>query len=151
MYSRASSPSLTTWTRSEARRWSNASSVNSASNALSSTRRTSADCPDTITHPNREIERGSHTCLGLRPDVAAVPADDALDDRQPSARSRKFVVGMETFEHPEELVQVAHVEPDAVVSYVVDRPIPAAAAERADLDPRSEERRVGNGWPGRST
>jgi len=49
-----------------------------------------------------------------------VPLQDPLHDRQADAGARIFAGFVQTLEDPEQLVDVLHIEADAVVAHVVD-------------------------------
>src|SRR5712691_4345641 len=79
----------------------------------------------------REVERGALARLGIGPDAAAVPVDDALDRRQPDPGALILVARVQALESAKELVGVRHVEAGAVVAHIENRaPI---VAETADL------------------
>src|SRR5881394_4631177 len=81
-----------------------------------------------------EEERGAAVHFAVRPDAAAVPLDDALRQGQPHAGALEFVRPMEPLKHAEQLVGIAHVEPDAVIAHEVDDRL--SLASRSDLDLR---------------
>src|SRR6266542_465418 len=137
--SRASAPSRTTCVWFARWLFRNACSVSSMSFGLSSTSRISMG--PRITGSliggltlETEQERRPHVGLGFRPHPPAVPIDDSLDDGK--ADPGPFVVlrSVHPLEHPEQLVGVAHVEPDAVVLDEVHAM--ALQLPRPDLDHR---------------
>ena len=69
---------------------------------------------------------------GFRPDLAAVPLDDALNDSQTYSRPLVVLGPMQTLEDAEEFVSVAHVEANAVVLDEID--VSAVVALAADFD-----------------
>src|SRR2546421_12683881 len=66
----------------------------------------------------REVEGGAAVRGALGPHLAAVPAHDALHDREPHAGAFVFLGGMEALEYAKQPVGVAHVEAHAVVAHV---------------------------------
>src|SRR5712664_3783132 len=78
----------------------------------------------------REVERCALARLGIGPDPAAVPVDDALDRRQPDPGALILVARVQALESAEELVGVRHVEAGAVVAHIEHRaPVVAEAAD----------------------
>src|SRR6267143_1088775 len=78
----------------------------------------------------REVERGALAGLGIGPDAAAVPVDDALDRRQPDPRALILVARVQALKSAEQLVGVRHVEAGAVVAHIEHRaPVVAQAAD----------------------
>ena len=67
----------------------------------------------------RKTENRASPHFALRPDAPPVTLDDASDRRQPDARAREFLLGMETFEGLKEPVGRGHIETRAIVSDVV--------------------------------
>src|SRR4051812_46399626 len=81
---------------------------------------------------HREVERRTTSRLGLGADLAAVPAYDPLDDREPDAVAFELRGGMQPLKGDEQLVRVLRVESGAVVAY--EKCLLPAAIEPADLD-----------------
>src|SRR5947209_1089661 len=114
-----------------------ARSVNSASSGLSSTSRTSMSSAMTSgdspcgRRGQREMEDGAALLAALGPDASTVARDDAPGEREAHADAGKFVRAMQPVEHAEELLDIGHVEPHAVVPHVVhDFAVTRVAADR---------------------
>src|SRR5436190_141700 len=69
----------------------------------------------------REVEHRAVVDLRLRPDRAAVAADDALHGREADAGAGKFFGRMQPLKRAKELVGVGHVEAGAVVADEIHR------------------------------
>jgi hypothetical protein len=63
----------------------------------------------------REIDRRSFPEFTLRPNPAAVPADDSFDNSEPDSHSLKLFFGMETQKRQKHLFYISWIEPSAVV------------------------------------
>src|SRR5581483_8570192 len=129
--SMASTPSRATWIVLARLAILKACSVSLMSLGLSSTSRMSVRSLGMSGSPHCEIERGAAIDSSFDPDSPAVAGDDALHDRQADAGAFKILRAMQPLEHPEQLVDVLHVEADAVVADEED--LLAAAVLRADL------------------
>src|SRR5438046_434319 len=111
MKSSASAPSATTCSRPGSPACANACLKSSASSALSSTNRISAVSSGMSSSLSEgEEKRRALFRLGLGPDAATVPVDDALHDGQADARALKFVGPMQPLKHSEKLSGILHVE-----------------------------------------
>src|SRR2546427_11833582 len=82
-----------------------------------------------------EIERGALIHFPFRPDPAAVPLHDPLDDREAHAGAVELLSTVQPLEYPEQFVRVPRVKSRAVVLYVIRR-LPAIRSG-ADFDPRA--------------
>src|SRR5439155_19198744 len=87
-----------------------------------------------------EIKRRAFARLRLGPDPAAMSVDDALHGGQTQTVPDKLLRAMETMEHAEEFVLVAHVKADAVVAHEIDNAFLGLA--RADADKGGSARRA---------
>src|SRR5882672_5774556 len=67
--------------------------------------------------PQGEVENGAVAHLALGPDAPAVTVDDALHRREPDPGSRVVAHRVQSLKSPEELVDIPHVEPGAVVAH----------------------------------
>src|SRR5882724_7421984 len=117
MKSRASTPSLTQ-TRLFARFFFfSARIVSSASVGLSSTSRISTFSNPVILAScrQREKEGGTFVQLGFGPHPASMAGNQPMNDGKAHPGSGKLLDPVQTLEHAEELVVIAHVEADAVV------------------------------------
>jgi hypothetical protein len=64
----------------------------------------------------RDIERGPMPNLSFGRDGAAMPLHDALDIGQTNARALELVHAVEPLKDAEELITIAHIEPDTVIT-----------------------------------
>src|SRR5579872_1015908 len=67
-----------------------------------------------------ELEGCPFAYFALRPNPAAMSLNDSLDEGEPHSRSVELFGGMQSLEHPEELVGEFHFKTHAVVFDVVD-------------------------------
>src|SRR5690606_13021081 len=96
--------------------FANARSASASSSGLSSTNKIGrALIVAILLNRYREIERGALVDLGLRPDAATVPIDNALHSRQAHAGTGEFLGIVQTLERAKQFVRVRHVETGAVV------------------------------------
>ena len=89
----------------------------------------------TRAYPTIECEEECRTApdRALSPDLPAMPADDALDGREPDPGPFEFCCRMQTLEDSEELRRMGHVETGAIVSHEIGATLVPCDA---DLDPR---------------
>src|SRR5438445_9608710 len=80
-----------------------------------------------------EVERRATIDGGLGPDPTAVPGDNAADGGQAHAGTLEFGRGVQTLEHPKQLVRVLHVEAGPVVPDQED-PL-SVPSDRCEFDP----------------
>ena len=59
---------------------------------------------------------------------------DPLDDGQADAGSRIFLGSMQALKYTKKLVDIAHIEANAIVSNVIDGAVTAARVSSSDLD-----------------
>ena len=79
----------------------------------------------------------------FRPDVPAVPVNDALNGRQSDAGTLELFGQMQALKNPEQLVRVAHVEPRAgVPDEDFDLVVLAFSGADRDLGPGSMPREL---------
>src|SRR5260221_102003 len=71
---------------------------------------------------------------GIRLNVAAVTANNALDGREPDPGALEFLIRVQALEHAEELLGIRHVEAGAVVAHEIGAA--PVAGNGADLDSR---------------
>src|SRR5690348_13395492 len=69
----------------------------------------------------REIKRGPLPRCALRPDAAAVPADDAMHGGQSDARAGKLRARVQSLECAEQFPGIGHVKTRAVVAHEISR------------------------------
>src|SRR5947207_12459727 len=79
-----------------------------------------------------EIKRGAFIEFAFRPNLAAVPMDDALDEGQAHARAFEFFLVVQPLKNAEEFVRVLRIETDAVVLVIIS--VAAGVAGAADFD-----------------
>src|SRR5688572_28270589 len=132
-YSSASAPSFTQCRRLTRLFRRSARCVISASWGLSSTSRISS-CSTIGLPRQREVKAGALANPPFGPDPPAVAAHDALHDRQPNTGPGELVGAVQALEDAEQLLDVAHIEADAVVAHPVHAFRRVLAS--ADLDAR---------------
>src|SRR5690349_19577446 len=98
-----------TWLRLNARK------VSATSSALSSTSRMALPASVMSSPLQLKEKSGAEARLRLDPDLARVPAEDALHDRQADPRPGKLALVVQALEGAEQPVCVRHVETYAVV------------------------------------
>src|SRR5205814_9086977 len=109
MPSRATAMGFIKWLRLNAR------SVSVTSSGLSSTSRMTLFESVMVLLFQVEEEGRSMSGLGVHPDLAVVPAEDALHDREADARAGKLALVVQALEGAEQPVRVGHVEAHSVV------------------------------------
>src|SRR5690606_37211347 len=65
----------------------------------------------------REVEDGPFVRFAFRPDLAAVPLENAGDGRKAYARAREVARAMQAMKRPEQFLRMRHVEAGAVVAH----------------------------------
>src|SRR5690349_727147 len=98
--------------------------VSASWSGLSSTRRMLVLCISTpieifAISVQREVKSRAFPYHAFRPHLPPVALDDALHRGQANSGSLKLLLGMQALEGCEQLVDVSHVEADAVVAHVV--------------------------------
>ena len=82
----------------------------------------------------RKAELRAFAGLGLDPDAAIMPFDDALADREAHSGTRQFAA-VQALEDPENAIVVLRIDTDAVVSHA-DRPLVVPTSRALICDPR---------------
>src|SRR6266516_1543106 len=117
----ASSPSAATTTLLPMLFDFSARRVNTTSSGLSSTSKITPLSTQVLHWGGQgEVEGGAPVRLAVRPDPAAVPAQDALHDRQPEPAALEVGRRVQPLERVEQLVRVPHAEARPVVPDEVD-------------------------------